>query len=263
MGIQGVSFDGTGQHLTGPAAPTFLNGDASRSVDAWIFNPDAGAEEPVIAWGRRSDPAGSNSSFNHGTNLDFGALGLWGDPDMGWGDVANVVVGEWTHVAYTYTNTDPFETVAYSNGVRAFGEPTPFSLATQDVDTSGLPLRFRVAGQNAANGNPSAPYGSMTIARIRVYDQGLTAQQISDIYEAESDQFVGVPDLTISDFTYDASAGSVTLTWTVAPGSTYAVQASSTVGDTADFQNIATGLDTGTFTDDVTEETRFYRLQLE
>jgi hypothetical protein len=41
------------------------------------------------------------------------------------------------------------------------------------------------------------------------------------------------------------------------------VQASSTVGDTADFQNIATGLDTGTFTDDVTEETRFYRLQLE
>src|SRR5439155_22221562 len=106
-GTKGVQFNTT-NHYVGPNIPSFFGGAAARTVEAWIYNPTVGAEETVFAWGRRGGaPDGSNSSFQHGTDPAFGAMGLWGGgPDMAWGTngaqvASNLVVGRWPPVAYT------------------------------------------------------------------------------------------------------------------------------------------------------------------
>jgi hypothetical protein len=62
-GTKGVRFFGT-NHYLGPTEPNFFAGNASRTVEAWIWNaaPRVG-EETVFAWGRRGGPDGSNASF--------------------------------------------------------------------------------------------------------------------------------------------------------------------------------------------------------
>jgi hypothetical protein len=88
-GVKGVSFLGgtggaAGTHDEGPAATDAVAFGNSRTVEAWVYNPSAQAEETVFAWGRRGGPDGTNASFNHGTNADFGAVGHWGAPAIGW-----------------------------------------------------------------------------------------------------------------------------------------------------------------------------------
>ena len=104
-GVKGVTFNGTSQYYTGPVAPGPLDpsdvtGANDRTIEAWIYNPQAQGEETIIAWGRREGPDGTNMSFNHGTHPTWGAVGHWGPPDLGW--AGNMATGRWTYVAYTY-----------------------------------------------------------------------------------------------------------------------------------------------------------------
>jgi len=167
-GIKAVVLDGS-TYYTGPAAPAFVTGNGSRTVEAWIYNPEAADEETIFSWGRRGGPDGSNNSFNHGLNTTWGAVGHWGSPDVGWGDPTNVVQGAWTYVVYTYDG-DTQTTTVYSNGALANSVTTP--LDTHSVDTLGRPLPFRVASQTDDNGNATGGLrGSMAISEIRVYDR--------------------------------------------------------------------------------------------
>src|SRR6185503_21347467 len=106
QGVRGVTLNGvtggnhyyTGQDAFnqggGPGAPSFLTGTNNRTVEAWIYDPDAVDEETIFAWARRGGPDGSNLSFNHGLNPTFGAVGHWGVPHIGWN--GNVTTGRWT-----------------------------------------------------------------------------------------------------------------------------------------------------------------------
>src|SRR5439155_5667946 len=53
QGVKGVTLNGTDHFYTGPAVPAFLTGNASRTVEAWIMNPQAAGEETIFSWGRR------------------------------------------------------------------------------------------------------------------------------------------------------------------------------------------------------------------
>jgi hypothetical protein len=125
--------------------------------------------------------------------------------------------------------------------------------------TNGLP--FRVASQNDANGTATVGLrGSMTIARIRVYDEALPATGADSIqahYDAEAGQFASQLRLSI---TYDRGATSATITWTAAPGASYTVQGSP---DLSTWTDRGTGLTTGSFTDAQATGNRFYRLRVE
>jgi len=260
-GVRGVQFLGTNEIFTGPVAPIFLTTNNNRTVEAWIYNPATAPEETIFSWGRRGGgPDGSNVSFNHGTDPAFGAVGHWGGgPDVGW--AGNLSTNRWTFVAYTYDRVATTVSV-YRDGQLANSEGG-ITLDTHEINntaaTNGLP--FRVASQNEANGTATAGLrGSMTIARIRVYDEALPATGDDSIlahYQAELDDFL--PQLRLS-ITYDRGAGSATITWTAAPGASYTVQGSP---DLSTWTDRGTAITTGSFTDSQATGTRFYRLRVE
>src|SRR5690606_39718630 len=61
--------------------------DPTRTIEVWAYNPTIAAEETLVSWGRRGGGAGTNMSFNYGSNELFGAVGHWDFPDLGWGPV--------------------------------------------------------------------------------------------------------------------------------------------------------------------------------
>jgi len=255
--VKGVTFDGTNHYYTGPVAPVYLTSTNSHTVDAWIYNPQAADEETIFAWSRRGGPDGSNLSFNHGLNPVFGAVGHWGVPDIGWN--GNVTTGRWTYVAYTYSGAT-LTTTVYRDGQVA-NSATNIVLNIASVDFSPTPnqMPFRVASQTDPTGTPTVDLrGSMTIGRIRVYDEALTPADILAKFSAEEPIFLG-PRLAIA---FDQGSGTVTITWTGAPGRTYAIDTSNDVTDPQNWVQRATGL-TSSFQESQAGDVRFYRLRQE
>lgn len=247
-GVRGVTFDGA-EYYTGPAAPVFVAANNSWSVDAWIFNPSANTEETVVGWGRRGGPDGTNVGLFHGTHGTWGAMGLWGAPDTSWGDASNVVAGEWTHVGYTY-NGQTQEVALYSNGNVANQRvlPGPLDIHAVDNTPSARALPFRVGIQNSASGTPDGQYATLTIAKLRIYDQPLTAAQMQAIYEEEADSFVVVADLSIDSIEVNEETGAVSIQWNAVPGRTYTVRVST---DLREWNDVATGVDVGSFNETI------------
>src|SRR5690606_30409096 len=86
--------------------------DPTRTIEVWAYNPTIAAEETLVSWGRRGGGAGTNMSFNYGSNELFGAVGHWDFPDLGWGPVVPRE-GAWHHLVYTYDGTT---TRVYADG---------------------------------------------------------------------------------------------------------------------------------------------------
>ncbi|MCI0746492.1 MAG: LamG domain-containing protein, partial [Verrucomicrobia subdivision 3 bacterium] len=261
-GVRGVTLSGTDQYYTGAIAPVYLTGGSSRTIEAWIYNPAVAGEETVFAWGRRGGaPDGSNMSFNHGTDPTFGAAGHWGaGPDVGW--AGNISTSRWTFVAYTYDQPTATVTV-YRDGQMANTE-AGITLITHAVDgtaaTNQLP--FRVGAQTEANGTVTPGLmGSMTIARVRVYDEPLPATG-DDSIQAHFEAEVGLFDRPRLSIQFDAGTGTATLMWVARPGDSYTVETSS---DLMMWTTRATGLVIGSFVDNQagTALRRFYRVLVE
>ncbi len=270
-GTRGVLLNST-NYYTGHGAPTDIGGNGSRSVEAWIYNPTRVGEETVFAWGRRGGPDGSNFSAVHGTDAAFGAMGIWGaGPDLPWGTDAasinnNVVTGKWTYVVYTYDNVSGIR-AAYRDGVLANSETNGVGvvLSTHVVNNLAAAgaLPFRVGAQNEADGSRSgAAAPSLTVAKLRVHDQALTALQIADTYNAERVQFPGQP--RIINVKVNPANGFVSFDWTPTPGRTYEVQRSTNAANPSAWGVIATGQVSGSYTNDPAgAPINFYRLRIE
>ncbi len=94
--------------------------------------------------------------------------------------------------------------MVYSDGQPANTNSITSGLDTWAVDSSAdaVPLSFVMAAQTDANGAiTDGLRGSLSIARLRVYDQTLGAQAIAQIYAAESGQFA-VSTITIESVAY-------------------------------------------------------------
>ncbi len=261
-GVKSVTFDGT-NYMTGPVAPYWMTGDSPRTVEAWVYNPQLADEETVFSWGRRGGPDGSNCSFNHGTNPSYGAVGHWGGADVGWNGA--IAAGRWNHIAYTW---DPNATAAV---VYSDGQPANTNIYSNGLDTwsvndtpepDAVPLTFVLAAQTDSSGAiTEALRGSLSVARLRAYDQALGADAIAQIYDSESGQYAETPTITIQSFAYSGQADTFTITWTTAPGAQYEVQATSNLGGA--WTSVASGLTTGTYTDhpSAAGTQRFYRIR--
>lgn len=275
QGIPAVSFNGTSQHLVGPPSPIFFTGDFPRAIDAWVWNEEAQGEETVFSWGRRGGPAGSNVAFGHGTNPDWGAVGHWGEPDIGWDDdpeddFNGVVTGAWTHIGYSY-DPETFIVSVYRDGELANSEELFLELVTfaEDNTEDGNPLPFRVGAQNLASGAVDADparLASLLIGRVRAYSQFLDADEFAAIYEAEQGDYevTVAPGFSIAVASVDANG--VTITWDAASGFTYAVDVSTDIGSADNWSEVASGLDTGSYTDSDLPDgdgARFYRVRAE
>ncbi|NGO39184.1 LamG domain-containing protein, partial [Limisphaera ngatamarikiensis] len=191
-GVRGVAFRGgtaglEGTSYYGPNVPERMTGNASRTIEAWVWDPAPQDEKTVFSWGRRGGPDGSNCTFGHGVHPVWGCLGGWGWADLGYSNT--LTFQRWVHIVYTYDGATRTAR-AYYNGQLSSQEVYTTPLNTWAVDASGFPIPFRVARQTDANGNPSnAGVGTNVIAKIRVHDVALTPDQVQAQFEAERAQF--------------------------------------------------------------------------
>ena len=194
-GTKGIRFGGTdflqlvsavgGSLVNAPAG--LVGDDPSCSIEVWALNPSVASEETMVSWGKRGGPDGSNISFGYGSSSQFGAVGHWGQPDLGWSnDGGNPEANKWHHLVYTFDDVS-HTTRVYADGKLANAEildpgtlstfaDTPINIATQieaDGTTPTVPLRL-----------------SGTIARVRIHDGVLTPAQIANNYNVEKADFV-------------------------------------------------------------------------
>ena len=268
-GIKSVEFLGDSWYV-GPPAPIFLTGTSSRSIDAWIYNPEIAHEETIFSWGRRGGPDGTNLSFNHGTHDAFGAVGHWGnDADVGWdpdftdGDREEPgyeVEAAWTYVVYTY-DWEFNETCVYTDGELTKCEAHEVEINTWARDTGDKSLPFVLGNQNeGAGGRTPGLSATMAIGAVRVYDTVLSPETISGIYEAEKDRYDSSKASIILGIALSADNQAVVLNWNASGNMTYTVEVST---DLAAWSDLASGLNEGSYTDSSAFDdatVRFYRV---
>jgi putative NADPH-quinone reductase len=192
-GVNGVAFSADRSNPTyyvGPVAPGSVCSNASRTIEAWVWDPVPANENNVLAWGRRGGPNGANFSFGHGGLC----VGVWGGGDFtyysGSYDPAKVIAGKWTYVTVTYDGTANTIT-AYTNGMPSNSKGV--TLATADIDSGSNPLPFLLGRQNNADGTVSGEgVGTNIVAKIRVYDVARSSADILAQYQAEVSQFTVV-----------------------------------------------------------------------
>ncbi|MFT4639086.1 MAG: hypothetical protein ACI8T1_002410 [Verrucomicrobiales bacterium] len=191
-GVNAVTLDGDGDFFEGPTSPPEIDGTSARSIVAWVYNPELASEETVISWGKRGGPDGTNMAFNHGFHNNFGAVGHWGGdgPDIGWNPNSDVEGDDpnspgdaeadvWTHISYTQTGT---ETKVFTNGKLSNSEGAV-------LDTfAGLGIL--VGAQRDDNGAVTDGLkGSLSIARVRVFDSALSDGDVLADFESSAAAF--------------------------------------------------------------------------
>lgn len=193
--IQGLGFGGD-KMASAVDTPTLgLVGNQVYSISAWVWNPAIAAEEAIVAWGRRNGPDGSNVGFHQGTNTNFGAVGHWGSPDIGYGNGGadiNATTGRWTNLAHTWDGTT---TRVYIDGVLNNQEDIA-PLVVHGTLRDNTPLKMSLGSENDRDnpaGNPIAFSG--TIAQVFVSDTVLSDADITGMYDAGVPLFVeGIPE---------------------------------------------------------------------
>ncbi len=275
-GVRGISFDGTNDYYEGPSSTPDMEGRSPRTIEAWIHNPDIAPEETVVSWGHRGGPDGTNLSFNHGTHNAFGAVGHWGNgPDVGWdpsatADDADTGNGEeeaniWTYIAYTY---DGDKATVYTNGTVTKSEP--MALDTHDGNNILIAAQ-RDSDQGAVT---AGIRGSLTIAKVRIYDGALSDADIASNFNMEAVSFgrdlVSVePERLgfIIETVTRGLGGQVALSFPTEAGVNYGVQYSETLDSWAEIAVILGDGNPAIFSDEdgarIGIDTGYYRIALQ
>jgi hypothetical protein len=191
-GTKGIDFDGTSflklADDAGTVIPTpdgLTGTDATASIEVWALNPSIAAEETLVSWGKRGGPEGSNLSFNYGNNGAFGAVGHWGNPDIGWKDAGGAPeANKWHHLVYTYDGTT---TRVYADGALWNSEVLgPGVINTTPATSINLATQLDGDGVTPTGGIR----GDLVIARVRIHDGVLTDAQVLSNYNSEKADFI-------------------------------------------------------------------------
>lgn len=206
-GIKAVTLGGNADYLVGPIAPDSIGGvNPNRSVEVWAYNPSIAGEETLVAWGNRGGGDGTNFAFNYGADVNFGAAGQWGGPDIGWNLPSGApAAGTWHYLVYTYDGggvEGAGTTRVYADGVLTNSE----FLGT--INTH-LGNNILIGGQNQSFGVPGGFNSGLSIAKVRIHDTVLTPAEIAAKYTEELPQIYPKAYLTSSKV---ASTTSVSFT---------------------------------------------------
>lgn len=192
-GVRCIQFDGTDfmqlvADLGGPvqAPPDGLVGpDPTCSIEVWAYNPAVDGEETMVSWGKRGGPDGTNLSFGYGVDGRWGAVGHWGNPDIGWKDYGGAPAAKnWHYLVYTYDGTT---SRVYADGLLANQEVLGAGVLNTAPNTA-----INLATQLEADGvTPTAALrGSLSLARVRIHDGTLNGDQIASNYNTEKSDFI-------------------------------------------------------------------------
>jgi chitodextrinase len=164
------SFDGVNSFLAAPNADQ-LNSDLA-TVSFWVNVTEIPlqGEAYIISFGgwqeRYKISLPSHGKFIWTTNAD-------GISDMDAGDGNEVTVGVWTHMVFVH---DGAKDLIYMNGVLANEKDVPGNL-----NSTTRPLGI---GYNIFDGGS---YTNGLIDEVQIYDIALSAQQVSDLFAAQSE----------------------------------------------------------------------------
>ena len=218
-GVKAVTLDGANDWYVGPdSAP--LTGDADRTVEAWVFNPDIPGEETIVAWGRRGGGDGTNWSMNYGNHNTWGALGGWGgSADMAFvaGQTGGPEAGKWHHLTLSYdksSNTRSIYVDGFLSNSENDGNPLNTWAVANDNET---PLPIVIGNQNEANGTRVDNLsGSLSIAKLKIHDTALSGDDVFNSFDNDRTTF-GLGGPLVSSFSSSSSSivsgDSATLTW--------------------------------------------------
>ncbi len=235
-GQPAVTFNGAGDaYQCVDVAPAGLVGvDPTRTIEVWVYNPEIADEETIVAWALRGGPDGTNMSFNYGLNAAFGAVGHWGaGPDIGWYDVRGAPVAlQWHHLVYTYEGTT---TRVYADGELVNEEVLGLGVINTHA---GTPICL--AAQYEADGVTlnTGLMGTLSLARVRVHDGTLSAEEVLHNYKQELLPFIAAPafvDAPSEDFYYPGDTQytrALTITGLPAPTVDVLEPAGATITDT-------------------------------
>jgi len=171
-GMKAVTFDGS-SWFDGPTSTAGIEGDGTRTIEVWAYNPVIPSEETIVSWSHRGGPDGTNMSFNYGNNDSFGAVGHWGGAaDMGWWGTHSPApaANTWWHLTYTH---DGAVTRIYVNGEEE-SVRDPINLDTY----SGSPIRVAAQADGTGAGVDGAFNFTGSIAAVRIHDGVLSPADI-------------------------------------------------------------------------------------
>lgn len=181
--LQHMSAETDGVPLSAP--PGITGPDPTRSIEVWALNPAIANEEAMVSWGHRGEPPGRNLSFNYGSDFRWGAIGSWGNRDIGWNNNGGApAANKWHHLVYTY---DGSTTRLYVDGQFQNGEFLGFGA----IDTHPEPT-ILIGAQTEGDGVTVTGdlRFSGAIGRVRIHEEVLTAAQVLNNYNAEKAAFV-------------------------------------------------------------------------
>lgn len=170
--------------------PSSVQGNQTRTVEAWIYSTDTSGSQSVVAWGATSNNSMSRFSYNTGGN---GLLSAWFN-DTGWGNNEALLADEWVHYAVTY---DGFMTRGYINGekIAEVAQPAPLTTPESVVNIGARP---------GAGNDPFKGY----IADVRVHSGVLNDAQILTNFQ----EGIGEADGLGCDFDGDGDCDSIDFT---------------------------------------------------
>ena len=190
-GVPAVSFAGNGSSvMTNMVSPNAVCGTGPWSFEVWVYNPELNAgAEVVLTWTARNrwpgtGADGSTVEFRYGWDAGCAVEHCGGNYNLPWnGAVPDA--GQWHHVAVTRDSSgverlylNGVERVAWHRGINLRDDVGFFTLgATPNMDNlNDWQLPF-----------------SGALARVRVYDDGLTHDEVFLNYQADLATFLMPP----------------------------------------------------------------------
>jgi hypothetical protein len=174
--------------MIGPRVSPWMNGSASRTVVAWVYNTTVStAEDDVLfSWGRGSLGSTKPELFScrYSTKPANGALaqgGTLASFDQGWGSY-QPAQGSWSFVVYRYNGVDG-TLLAMCDFQAGFLKRNSF-LQTGIFNSLSRPHNFVLGGENKGDGtrDPSLKTG-LCIGELQVFDRAVPLEEIiANIY---------------------------------------------------------------------------------
>lgn len=175
-----VVFDGSDTFTSPGNPPAILCGNNSVSIEAWVWNGNLRADEPVMVWGTFGTAQRTGRALNYGTDAAAGAVSHSGGAELGWGaGAAPPAAGAWHHLVYTYGSN---VVRCYADGALCFSFTSKLPLAVATTQPMRL-CKKDVAGNVVVS--------TMGIGQIRVHTGALTVSQVENNFREELPGYSG------------------------------------------------------------------------
>ncbi len=170
--IPGVSFDGSTQAYTSTGVTNSdIDGNGTRTIEVWAYNPSLTSEESMVSWGYRGT-TNSDMSFNWGSSSPWDSATHWGD-DVAWSSIPGT--GAWHYLVYTYDGS--LTATVYVDGAVSTAATLSGTLST----FASQPIN--IACQRDSAGGARDKFFGGYINSVRVHGGVLTASQILANYQ--------------------------------------------------------------------------------